>query len=70
MSTQKLTKKQKVYNLLKNGKACKASTIAKRVYGEYNDATYGCVRAIISNLCTKDDLNIDLVATGTYQLTK
>lgn len=67
MATKKLTKKEKVFNLLKGGKACKASTIAKRVYGDYNASTASSVRSVISNL-SRNGYNIELVDVGTYKM--
>ncbi|MCM1260594.1 MAG: hypothetical protein NC222_06525 [Staphylococcus sp.] len=67
MTTKKLTKKEKVFNLLKSGKNWKASSIAKKVYGDYNTSTASSVRSVISIL-SRNGYNIELVDTGTYKM--
>lgn len=65
MSTKTLTKTQKVYNMLKGGKAVKVSTVAKKLYGNDDSTNIGNARRIINSL--KDEFDIELVAEGTYK---
>ena len=65
MSTKTLTKTQKVYNMLNTGKAVKVSTVAKKLYGNTDTTSVSNARRIINSL--KDELNVELVSTGTYQ---
>lgn len=67
--TKKITNKEKVVNLLKSGRACKASTIAKRLYGNFDATTYSRVRATISNL-GREGYDINLVDVATYKMKK
>lgn len=69
MATKKLTKKEKVFNLLKGGKAQKTSTIARRVYGELNASTASSVRSVISIL-NHEGYKINLIDVGTYKMKK
>lgn len=65
MSTKVLTKTQKVYNMLATGKAVKLSTAAKKLYGTSDATAQDNARRIINSL--KDQFDVELVATGTYQ---
>ena len=65
MSSKTLTKTQKVYNMLNSGKAVKVSTVAKKLYGSTDSTSVSNARRIINSL--KDELNVELVGTGTYQ---
>lgn len=67
MSTKVLTKTQKVYNMLATGKAVKLSTVAKKLYGSDDSVTRDNARRIITELKNNSDLEVELVATGTYQ---
>lgn len=66
-SNKTLTKTQKVYNMLSSGKAVKVSTIAKKLYGSDDTDSLSNARRIISTLRSNSDLDIELVATGTYK---
>lgn len=67
MSTKVLSKTQKVYNMLSTGKAVKLSTVAKKLYGCDDHTSKDNARRIINTLKDNSDLNIELVATGTYK---
>lgn len=67
MATKKLTKTQKMYNMLASGKAVKLSTAAKRLYGSDDAVSLKNARRIISALNANGSLDISLVATGTYK---
>jgi Mn-dependent DtxR family transcriptional regulator len=58
------TKIEKTYNMFATGKKFKISGIAKKL-----NSSEGSVRKMISNLNAKG-YNIDLVAEGTYQMSK
>lgn len=66
MSTKVLTKTQKVYNMLKGGKAVKLSTVAKRIYGEDSYTAQDNARRIINGL--KSKMSVKLVGVGTYKV--
>ena len=65
MSTKVLTKTQKVYNMLSTGKSVKLSSVAKKLYGNTDFTSQSNARRIINSL--KDQLDIELVSTGTYK---
>ena len=67
MSTKVLSKTQKVYNMLSSGKAVKLSTVAKKLYGCDDETSKSNARRIINTLKDNSDLDIELVATGTYK---
>ena len=67
MSTKVLTKTQKVYNMLSTGKAVKLATVAKKLYGDDNLTSKSNARRIINTLKDNSDLDIELVAEGTYK---
>lgn len=67
MSTKVLSKTQKVYNMLSSGKAVKLSTVAKKLYGADDQVSKSNARRIINTLKDNSDLDIELVATGTYK---
>lgn len=66
MSTKKLTKTQKVVNMLATGKAVKLSTVAKKLYGEDSYTAKDNARRIINGL--KNTYKIKLVSEGTYKI--
>lgn len=68
MSTKVLTKTQKVSNMLATGKNVKLSTVAKKLYGSDDSTCQDNARRIINYL--KGSYDIELVATGTYRLSK
>lgn len=67
MSTKVLTKTQKVYNMLATGKNVKLSTVAKKLYGSDDYTSKDNARRIINELRYNSDLDVELVAEGTYK---
>jgi len=67
MSTKVLTKTQKVYNMLATGKNVKLSTVAKKLYGSDDYTSKDNARRIINEIRYNSDLDVALVAEGTYK---
>lgn len=67
MSTKVLTKTQKVYNMLATGKNVKLSTVAKKLYGSDDYTSKDNARRIINEIRYNSDLDVSLVAEGTYK---
>lgn len=69
MAKKVLSKIEKAFNLLKDGKKVKVTTIAKKIYGDDSDYSKKNVSTMISDL-RKKGYKIVLVEKGIYQLQK
>lgn len=67
MAKKVLSKIEKAFNLLKDGKKVKVTTIAKKVYGDDSDYSKKNVSTMVSDL-RKKGYRIILVEKGVYQL--